>query len=266
MVKDQPVGIIDSGIGGMTVAQEIRRLLPHENLIYIADQQMLPYGNKSEQQICQRMMMLGKWLIQQHHIKMLVIACNTATAAAAGTLRHALPVPVIGMEPAVKPAAQATRNRHIGILATEGTLKSARFAALLKTFAQGLHVTTQPCPGLVEAIESCDTRQTSTLLKQYIQPLKHRQVDVIVLGCTHYPLVRDSIADIAGDDICLIDTGAAVARHTARQLMHHKLLNPQSGVGSFRATSTTDNDTFQALLQRLFGHVTVDAVLMPPHR
>jgi len=265
-LKAQPVGIIDSGIGGMTVAREIRHLLPHENMIYVADQQMLPYGNKSEAEIRRRMLTLGQWLNEQHHIKMLVIACNTATAAAAGMLRQHLAIPVIGMEPAVKPAVEATHNRRIGILATEGTLKSARFAGLLKTFAQGLHVITQPCPGLVEAIESRNTLQTKALLHQYIQPLKHRQVDVIVLGCTHYPLVRQLIADIAGEDIRLIDTGSAVAQHTARQLTQHRLLNPQPAQGRFSATSTSDNDALSALLKQLFSPFEVDALLTPPHR
>ena len=265
-MRSSPVGIIDSGIGGMTVSGEIRQRLPHEDLIYIADQQMLPYGNKSDAEIQQRMLMLGQWLIQQQQIKMLVIACNTATAAAAGMLRQKLNIPVIGMEPAVKPAAEATRNRRIGILATEGTIKSARFAALLKTFTRGLHVITQPCPGLVEAIEACDQEQTLLLLKQYVRPLIHHDVDTIVLGCTHYPLVRHNIASLAGNNIRLIDTGMAVARHTAHQLMRYRLLNPQTAAGRFQAGSTNDNNALQSLLRRLFEPMQIDVVLTPPHR
>ena len=260
MVNKLPVGIMDSGIGGMTVAREISKLLPHESLIYLADQEMLPYGNKSANQICLRMQALCAWMQQRYHIKALVIACNTATAAAAHTLRSRLPIPVIGMEPAVKPAARVTRNRRIGILATEGTLKSARFAGLLKTFAQGLHVSTQPCPGLVEAIETGHLSQIESLLRQYIQPLQHRQVDTIVLGCTHYPLVRDLIAKIAGDDIRLIDTGQAVAQHTAHLLMQHNLLHPLTGTGTLTVATTASANSLQSLLPRLFPDMAINRV------
>ncbi|RMH61142.1 MAG: glutamate racemase, partial [Zetaproteobacteria bacterium] len=182
----------------MSVTREIRRLLPQEPLAYVADEALLPYGDKPPTVIRQRLLELGDWLHAVQRVKMLVIACNTATAAAASALRRALPIPIIGMEPAVKPAASATRNRRIGVLATEGTLKSARFAGLLRTFAAGLHVYTQPCPGLVEAIEADDQARIRALLTRFLKPLRQRRIDTLVLGCTHYPLVRRHIAELAG--------------------------------------------------------------------
>jgi len=263
-VNTRPIGIIDSGIGGMSVTREIRRLLPHEALLYLADTAMLPYGDKSPSLIRQRLLALGEWLHAVQRIKMLVIACNTATAAAAGALRRTLPIPVIGMEPAVKPAANVTRNRRIGVLATEGTLKSARFAGLLRTFASGLHVYTQPCPGLVEAIEADDRATIQALLVRYLKPLRQHQIDTLVLGCTHYPLVRPAIERIAGPDLRIIDTGQAVARHTAHQLAQLALRNTQPHSARFLAGSTGDPAAFLALLKRLFPEFRPTATLTPP--
>ncbi|MCX9158419.1 glutamate racemase [Niveibacterium sp. 24ML] len=222
----RPIGVFDSGVGGLSVLREIRALLPHESLLYCADSGHAPYGDKSQQLIRERSLELAEFLVR-HEAKAIVIACNTATAAAARALRERWPnLPVIGMEPAVKPAAAATRGGTVGVLATVGTLASAQFAALLDTFGQDVHVVTQPGVGLVEAVERGELKAESTrhLLTAHLKPLLAAGADVIVLGCTHYVFLRELVETIVGPAVKVIDTGAAVARQLDRRLAeagHH---------------------------------------------
>lgn len=253
MSAPAPIGVFDSGVGGLSVLREIRALLPHEHLIYIADSRFTPYGNKPQAFIQQRSLQLAEFL-RRHEAKAIVIACNTATAAAAELLRTRLSVPVVGMEPAVKPAAAASRNGRIGVLATEGTLKSARFAALLSRFADGLEVHTQPCHGLVERVEQGDVDgpDTRALLARYLAPLTHADVDTIILGCTHYPFLRPAIADIVGPDIALIDTGGAVARHLRHRLARAGLLTASADAGRTELWTSGDRQALQPVVSRLW--------------
>ncbi len=221
-----PIGIFDSGVGGLSVLREIRHQLPWENLLYVADSQHVPYGNKSPEFIIERSQVLAKFLLHQG-CKALVIACNTATVGAAGKLRETYPeVPIIGMEPAVKPAVAATKCGIVGVLATVGTLKSAQFAGLLDKFATGVRVVTQPAPGLVECVEAgqLDTAETRQLVASFVEPLLAAGADTIVLGCTHYPFLRPLIQEIAGPHVTLIDTGKAVARQVEERLRAAHLL------------------------------------------
>ena len=222
-----PIAVLDSGIGGLSVLKHIQALLPYENLVYFADSKHAPYGNKTPKQIEQRVLAAAKFLLT-HGAKAIVIACNTATAAAADSLRDKyafLDIPIIGMEPAVKPAAEASHNGIIGVLATSGTLKSAQFAALLESYGRNVQVVTQACVGLVEQIElgELDSAKTLALIAQYTQPLLDEHADTIVLGCTHYPLVKSAIQRIVGQHIHLIDTGAAVAKQLQNKLLEHGL-------------------------------------------
>ncbi len=225
MNNDAPIGIFDSGVGGISVLKHIRQALPHENVLYYADSRFAPYGNKSPEFITERAIHLSDFLIA-HGAKTIVVACNTATAAAVATLRQHYPLPIIGMEPAVKPAVAITKSGVIGVLATSGTLKSAQFAALLEHYGHHVQVVTQACHGLVEAIErgEVDTPSTTTLLHNYLQPLLDAKADVIVLGCTHYPFVKAQIESIVGDKTALIDTGEAVARQLKKRLIEGGLL------------------------------------------
>src|SRR5690606_37063230 len=185
--SDAPVGVFDSGVGGLSVLGEIRSLLPNESLLYVADCGHIPYGEKTPEFIRQRCLIIADFFHQQR-AKALVLACNTATAAAAAQLRERYPDwPIVGMEPAVKPAAAATRSGVVGVLATTGTLQSAKFAALLDRFAGDVRVVTQPCPGLVELIESGDLFSPTirALLQSYVDPLLAEGCDTIILGCTH---------------------------------------------------------------------------------
>ena len=225
-MSNAPVGVFDSGVGGLSVLGEIRALLPHESLLYVADSGHVPYGDKSAEFICARSLTIADFLLGQG-AKALVLACNTATAAAISELRSAYPqLPIIGMEPAVKPAAAATQTGVVGVLATTGTLKSAKFAALLDRFASDVRVITQPCPGLVEQIEAGALTATATreLLWGWVQPLLAEGCDTLILGCTHYPFIKPLLRELLPANVSLIDTGAAVARQLRRVLAERELL------------------------------------------
>lgn len=220
MSDPRPIGVFDSGVGGLSVLREIRTLLPAEDLLYCADSGHAPYGEKPQALIAARSLEISAFLLDQG-AKALVIACNTATAAAAQAIRVRWPdVPVIGMEPAVKPATAATQNGVVGVLATTGTLKSARFAALLDRFGRRVKVLTRPGVGLVEAVErgELDAAGLSSLLASHLAPLLAGGADVIVLGCTHYVFLRPQVEALVGPGVQVIDTGAAVASQLRRKL------------------------------------------------
>lgn len=225
-MSEAPVGVFDSGVGGLSVLGEINRLLPSESLLYVADCGHIPYGEKTPEFIRERCRRVADFF-HQRQAKALVVACNTATVAAAAELRERYPAwPIVGMEPAVKPAAAATRSGVVGVLATTGTLQSAKFAALLDRFASDIKVVTQPCPGLVELIETGNLRSPALrqLLASYVEPLLTAGCDTLILGCTHYPFLRPLLAELVPPHVVLIDTGAAVARQLQRLLEQQRLL------------------------------------------
>ncbi|MCP1482846.1 glutamate racemase [Pseudomonas chlororaphis] len=225
-MREAPIGVFDSGVGGLSVLAEIQQRLPHESLLYVADCGNIPYGEKTPEFIRQRCSLVAGFFREQG-AKALVLACNTATVAAVADLRRDYPDwPIIGMEPAVKPAAAATRSGVVGVLATTGTLQSAKFAALLDRFATDIRVITRPCPGLVERIEAGDLHSPALrqLLQGYVEPLLAAGCDTLILGCTHYPFLKPLLKSMIPEDISLIDTGAAVARHLERLLGERELL------------------------------------------
>jgi glutamate racemase len=254
MNSSAPIGVFDSGVGGLSVLHDIRAALPHEDLIYVADSGHVPYGSKSQEYIQQRSITLSQFLIEQQ-VKAIVVACNTATAAAARLLRTRFALPIVAMEPAVKPAAAATRSGVIGVLATVGTIKSAQLAALLERFGRGIEVVTQPCPGLVERVEAgdLDGPATRALLERYVAPLIERKVDTIVLGCTHYPFLRPLIADIVGSDVALIDTGAAVARQLQRVLSAQNVFSQRAEAGREQFWTSADPQLALPVFACLWG-------------
>ena len=226
MNKGAPVGVFDSGVGGLSVLREIQTLLPNESLLYVADSGHVPYGEKTAEFIRQRSQVITDFLLEQG-AKALVVACNTATAAGIIELRAQYPqLPIIGMEPAVKPAAAATRSGVVGVLATTGTLQSAKFAALIDRFASDVRVITRPCPGLVELIEAGELRSdvTRELLRGYVDPLLAEGCDTLILGCTHYPFIKPLLLEWVPPSVSLIDTGMAVARQLQRLLAERNLL------------------------------------------
>ncbi len=252
-MNSQAIGVFDSGVGGLSVLKHIHAHLPHESLLYFADSLYAPYGNKTPEFIIERAIYIADFLIEKG-AKALVVACNTATAAAISHLRHHYALPIIGMEPAVKPAAAATKTGVVGVLATVGTLKSAQFAALLEHYGQNIEVVTQACHGLVERVERGEltTEVTRKLVRQYVEPLLAAQADTIVLGCTHYPFVRDLIAEVAGDGVVLIDTGSAVARHLQQRLDEAQLLNSQNTIGQVTIWTNNTATNTDEVIDRLW--------------
>ncbi len=228
-----PIGIFDSGVGGLSVLREIRRELPHENLLYVADSGHAPYGDKPNHRIEERALAITKFLIRQQ-AKAIVVACNTATGAAVATLREQFSVPIIAIEPAIKPASAMTKSGVVGVLATSRTLASENFAKLTSRFGAAVEIVVQACPGLVEQVEAGDLSgsKTRALLEQYLLPLLQQRADTLVLGCTHYPFLAPLIQEIAGSQVAIIDPAAAVARELRRRLVSTGLLSEKVKSGT----------------------------------
>jgi glutamate racemase len=233
-----PVGIFDSGFGGLSVAHEIRRLLPHEDLLYFADSAFCPYGGRPLDEIRERSLAIGRYL-QGRGAKLIVVACNTASGAALEALRAELPIPIVGMEPAVKPAAIATRNRRVGVMATAATLQTDRFERLMREHAQEVLVVSHACPGLVELVERglLDGDEARRTVADVVRPLQQAGVDTVVLGCTHFPFLRDLVSEAMGPGVIVVESGEAVARQVMRVLQGDDRL-ASMGDGGLRLITT----------------------------
>ena len=235
----QPIGIMDSGIGGLTVANAVFRLLPNEDYIYFADAGHIPYGNKTEAQIQAYCLAITKFFLSRH-CKAIVVACNTATAAALPLLRKTYPeIPFIGMEPAVKPAVNHTQTHTIGVLATAGTISSERYKSLTLKYANDIQVLQNPCTGLVPLIEAGKKNdpEVRALLSRVLSPMLEKNVDTFVLGCTHYPFVRSVIECLIPKEATIIDPAPAIARQLRKVLGEKgKLTTSQKGDKQFFTT------------------------------
>lgn len=210
------IGILDSGVGGFSVLREIHDLLPGAPIHYVADSSWCPYGNKPGDVIRDRVAQLADYLLGEG-AEILVIACNSATIHAVGSLRATYPIPVVGMEPAVKPAAELTRSGVVGVLATEASIAGEKFHQLVNTHAQGIRVITRPCPRFVELVEAgiLSGPEADAAVQEALAPLLEADADVLVLGCTHYPFLRPVIEEQTPEGVTIIDTGPAVARRVA---------------------------------------------------
>ncbi|MEO8038488.1 MAG: glutamate racemase [Betaproteobacteria bacterium] len=255
MNPDGPIGVFDSGVGGLSVWREIVRALPHEDTIYFADQRHVPYGPRSEPEIRRFCDAITRFLLERG-CKAIVVACNTASAAALKHLRDTLPeVPSIGMEPAVKPAAAMTQTGVVGIMATPATFQGRLFKATAGRHASGIRLVNQVCEGLAEQVEAgrLDGPDTEVMLLAFLRPILDAGADTIVLACTHYPFAIDAIRRIAGEHVNVIDPAPAIARHTAHVLDQHRLRTHRTRTGAHRFYTTGDPGLFTLALARLVG-------------
>ncbi|MCO6476743.1 MAG: glutamate racemase [Phaeodactylibacter sp.] len=259
--KGQPVGIFDSGIGGLTAAYAIIRQLPHEQIVYFGDTAHLPYGPQPAEAVRTYSADITAFLLEQG-CKAIVVACNTATAAALNYLRERWPdIPFIGMEPAVKPGANATRTGKVGVLATAGTFKSQRYASLMHRYAKDVELLENPCTGLVERIENGQLNgpEMEAFLRNILEPMLAAGADTFVLGCTHYPFVQPLIEKIVGLHSSVINPAPAIARQLQRVLEERQLLSPGLR-GAHRFYVSGEKGNFESLASGLLGfEVRVEA-------
>jgi glutamate racemase len=258
-----PLALFDSGAGGLSVAREIRRALPSEDLLYVADTAYCPYGDRPDAQVRERALAVGRYLAGAG-AKLIVVACNTATGAALEDLRAAVTVPVVGLEPAVKTAARVTRAGRIGVMATTSTARSERLRSLLRAHAQGIEVVNLPCPGLADLVEEghLDDAVLDRRLEELTRPLREARVDAVVLGCTHYAFVAPALARVLGPGVELVDSAPAIARRTEHLLREAGLL-AALGPGSLRVLTTGDPAKVGPVVERLWGGpVSVEAVIV----
>lgn len=230
-----PIGIFDSGLGGLSVLKEVRQQLPNESIVYVADQGRLPYGPRPVDEIRQFAEQITQFLLSRN-AKIIVVACNTASAAALKHLRTTFPqVPFVGMEPAVKPAAEQTQSRVVGVIGTQSTVQSEVFASVVERFASGVTVISRACPGLVTQVEAgeFDTPVTEGLLHEYLDPMLANGIDSLVLGCTHFAFLQPAIQRIVGPTVTVIDPAPAVARQVGRLLGPNIVSQSAPGVSAF---------------------------------
>jgi len=248
-----PIGIFDSGIGGLTVTATIRQALPRERLLYFGDSAHVPYGPRTLEEVRGFSFAITKALLAKG-AKVIVIACNTASAAALRPLREAYPdVPFVGMEPAVKPAVEHTRTGVVGVIATVATFQSELYATIVERFAHEVEVLHQPCPGLVKQIEAgeFDTPRTEEMLRGWLEPLVAKNIDALVLGCTHYPIVRPLIERIVGPGVRVIDPAPAIARQLQRVLHRDGIEANEDQRGELLCYTSADTASFKAMMERL---------------
>jgi glutamate racemase len=254
-LSNHPIGVFDSGVGGLSVLRAMRAQMLEEDVIYFGDQGHVPYGPRPMEQIQNFSEGITRFLLAQD-AKLIVVACNTASAAALKFLRGKFPeVPFVGMEPAVKPAAEQTLTGVVGVLATPATFQGALYASVVERFANGVEVLQHTCPGLVAQIEAgdLDGPRTRAILEEALLPMLAKHIDTVVLGCTHYPFVIPLIERIVGENVRVIDPAPSVARQVRRRLEAGGSKRPSDRVGSVRFFTSGSAQAMQALLPALWG-------------
>ena len=252
---NSPIGIFDSGVGGISVLRAIREQTPEESVIYFGDQGHIPYGPRPMDQIRDFSEAITRFLLE-HQAKIIVVACNTASAAALKYLREKFPdVQFVGMEPAVKPASEHTHTGKVGVLATPATFQGALYSSVVERFANGVELFQNTCPGLVQQIEqgSLNGRETRQILEDALLPMLEKNIDTVVLGCTHYPFVIPLIQQIIGHGVRVIDPAPAVAKQTARLLEARGVRNTSAAKGDLRFYTSGEPNELKSLLPLLLG-------------
>ena len=255
MTSTNPIGVFDSGVGGLSVLRAMRRLMPSENVIFFGDQGHVPYGPRPPEQVRTFSEGITRFLLDEG-AKLIVVACNTASAAALTYLRETFPdVKFVGMEPAVKPAAETTRTGVVGVLATPATFQSALYASVVERFANGVQLLQDTCPGLVQQIEqgNLDGKETRAILESALRPMLERGIDTVVLGCTHYPFVIPLIEQMVGESVRVIDPAPSVARQAERLVEAGGTRNPSAARGRVQFYTSGDAAAVESLLPKLLG-------------
>ncbi len=250
-----PVGIFDSGVGGISVLRAVREQMPEESIVYLGDQIHIPYGPRPMSQIREFSEAITHFLLGQG-AKIIVVACNTASAAALKYLRQKFPeIPFVGMEPAVKPAAERTQTGKVGVLATPATFQGALYASVVERFANGVVLFQSTCPGLVQQIEqgNLNGEETRKILLDSLLPMLENEIDTVVLGCTHYPFVIPLIQQIVGEGVRVIDPAPAVAKQTGRLLEARGLRNSSAASGHLQLYTSGEPETLRSLLPAFLG-------------
>jgi len=253
--NSSPIGIFDSGIGGLSVLRAIRAQMPNESVIYFGDQGHIPYGPRPMGQIRDFSEAITKFLLEQD-AKIIVVACNTASAAALKYLREKFTdVQFVGMEPAVKPAAETTRTGKVGVLATPATFQGALYASVVERFANGVELFQNTCSGLVQQIEQGNLNgdETRRILEDALSPMLKKNIDTVVLGCTHYPFVIPLIEEIVGDKVRVIDPAPSVAKQVKRLLEAGGMINESESMGSVKLFTSGDPRALKSQLPILLG-------------
>ena len=254
MADSRPIGVFDSGVGGLTVLREIHRQLPRESTIYLGDTAHCPYGPRPLRQVKQFAFEIMRFFMERD-VKLVVVACNTATAAALNDVRKAFPVPVVGViRPGAEAGALASRNRKIGVVATEGTVKSRSYFDNIKDINPAAEVWEQACPALVDLVEAgkAQAPETKAALGSYLAPLQARGIDTLILGCTHYPLLREPVEGILGPEVTVVDSASTTASATRLIVEVNRLDNEANGT-THELYSTSPSEHFAAIAERMFG-------------
>lgn len=255
MADSRPIGVFDSGLGGLTVAKALQSLLPSESIVYFGDTARVPYGNKSSELIKEYSLEIADFLMK-HDAKMIVVACNTASALALDKLQQHCTLPVIGViNPGAAEAVKTTRNNHIGIIGTVATISSKAYEKALQTLNSDLKMTSQACPLLVPLAEEgwLEGEVTNSIVNHYLSPLNNNEIDTLILGCTHYPLLKDVIANQVNDETILIDSASAVARAVRENLLETYQLNDRDKKGTLTCFVTDIPMRFEDVGQRFLG-------------
>ena len=251
----QAIGIIDSGVGGLTVAKEVMRQLPHENILYVGDNARCPYGPRTKEEVKAFTWDLTRYLLKQD-IKMLIIACNTATAAALEDIRAELPIPVLGViHPGARAALKATDNLHIGVIGTEGTVKSKAYSQALLSINKRVTVEGLACPKFVPVVESGEFEGpiVKKVVAETLSPLKDMNIDTLILGCTHYPLLGSVISEYMGPGVKVISSGDETAREASVILEHNRMLNLSEDDPEHRFCTTGSKEIFHSIASAWLG-------------
>ncbi len=251
--NNQPIGVFDSGVGGLSVLIELKKLLPNENFVFLADQFYVPYGEKTKKELVDLAYKITDYFINKHDVKAMVVACNTSTCSSIAEVRQKYPLPIVGTVPAIKPAAEKTKTRKVGIISTPSTSQSEVLRGLIDSYCQGVEVMNVGCKNLENVVEKGELggEEVEGLLRKYLEGVKNSNADCLVLGCTHYPFLKKAIRKVVGRPIKLIDGNKAIAKQTKKLLEKFSIKNSSNVLGNSIYYSTGDSAKFSEVASKL---------------